>query len=192
MGTLTTRANVKQFIGILSGVTAFDAVLDTLVTLVDTLVEDYCHRHFADTTYTEFYDGQSNQRRLCLRNYPIISITSIHDDTNRDFDSGTLISADDYTFETGSDSNGIVHFHAASLGRGIRNVKAVYRAGYATIPTPLTMAANMIVAAIYNRRKALGTSGGSLASLSTSLATQFMPDEAKLLLNRYQKWAESA
>ena len=192
MGTLTTRANVKQFLGILSDVTAYDNILDTFVTVVDDVVENYCHRRFADTTYTEYYDGQSNQRRLCLRNYPIISVTSIHDDPNRDYDSGTLIDADDYTFETGADSNGIVSLHGTSLGRGIRNVKAVYRAGYASIPTPLTQAANMIVASVYNRRKALGTSGGSLASLSSSLATGFLPDAAKFVLDRYKKWAESA
>jgi len=191
MGTLTTRASAKELLGIPSAVTAFDAVIDTLVAAVDGIVEDYCHRRFADVTYTEYYDGQSGQRRLCLRNYPIISVTSIHDDANRDYGTDTLVDADDYTFETGEDSNGIVHLHGTTLSKGIRNIKVIYRAGYATIPKSLARAADLIVASLYNRRKAQGTPGGSMGSVSISLAQDVYAD-ARLLLDRYKKWAESA
>lgn len=191
MGTLTTRASAKELLGIPSAVTAYDAVIDTLVAAVDGIVEDYCHRRFADTTRTEYYDGQSGQRRLCLRHYPIISITSIHDDANRDYGADTLVDADDYTFDTGDDSDGIVRFDGTTLSRGIRNIKVVYRAGYATIPKPLARAADLIVASLYNRRKAQGTPGGSMGSVSTSLAGDAYAD-ARLLLDRYRKWAESA
>lgn len=191
MGTLTTRASVKELLGIQSAVTAYDAVLDTLVAAVDGIVEDYCGRRFADTTYTDYFDGQLNQRRLLLPNYPIISVTSVHDDTDRTFGSDTLVSADDYTFKTGEDSDGIIYFHATTLGRGMKNIKVVYRAGYATIPKPLARAADLIVASIYNRRKGAGRTSESLGNFSYSAGPDVWGD-ALPLLARYRKWAESA
>lgn len=190
MGTLTTRASAKELLGIRTGTTAYDAVIDTLVAAVDGLVEDYCDRRFADTTHTEYYDGESNMRQLVLKNYPIISVTSVHDDSERVFGANTLIDSDDYTFDTGDDSDGVVRFFNVSLSRGMRNIKVVYRAGYATIPPPLKTAANLLIASIYNRRKGSGRSSESLGNFSYSASPEVWGD-ALPLLARYRKWAES-
>lgn len=187
MGTLTTRASVKELLGIKSSVTAYDAVIDTLVLAVDGLVEDYCDRHFADTTYTEYHDGESNQRKLLVRNYPLISVTSIHDDAGRTYGSDTLIASADYTFETGDDADGIVYLDL-SLARGQRNVKIVYRAGYATIPKTLSRAADLVCASIYNRRKGAGRSNESLGNLSYSAAPEMWGDAVPILA-RFKRWA---
>lgn len=189
MGTLTTRASVKELLGIQSAITAYDAVIDTLVAAVDGLVEDYCDRHFADTTYTEYHDGVHNQRQILVRNYPIISVTSIHDDAAREYGSATLISSDDYTFETGDDADGIVYLDL-SLSRGQRNIKVVYRAGYASgsIPKPLSRAADLLCASIYNRRKGAGRTSESLGNLSYSAAPEVWGD-ALPFLTKYRRWA---
>ena len=178
MGDLTTLAKVKEFLGI--GDTATDAVLTTLVSQVSAAVEAHCRRTFADTNYTEHHDGDL-AREIPLRQYPIISITSVHEDPARTFAASALISSDDYTFNGPS---GILLIDYR-LPRGNRNVKVVYRAGYATLPPDVVLATNAWVGAIYNRRKSGGSMSESLGNFSTSYEVGPMPADVAKMLDSY-------
>lgn len=178
MADLTTLAKVKEFLGI--GDTLTDAVLSTLVSQVSRAIEAHCHRTFADTNYTEYHDGDL-ANEVPLRQYPIISITSVHEDTARAFGSSALVSADDYTFE--KDSGLLLVDYR--LPRGNRNVKVVYRAGYATIPTDVELAANKWAGVEFNRRKSGGSVSESLGNYSTSYEVGPVPKDVDNILEPY-------
>ncbi len=81
----------------------------------------------------EVRDG-NGQTWIDPNQWPVISITSIHDDSNRDFDSGTLKGSDEYFIDyKGSlihlepDADNGTHF---SVGR--QNVQLIYTGGYGT------------------------------------------------------------
>lgn len=52
------------------------ATIAALVSACSTAIEKYCRRDFVQTTYDELYSGNGD-RRLFLRQYPIISIQSV-------------------------------------------------------------------------------------------------------------------
>lgn len=130
---LTVLANLKSFLNILDAVN--DTILQAIITHVSAEIEALCDRSFHDATYTEYHNGEM-ESILITRQYPIISITSIHDDTGREYGSGTLIDSGSYAFY----EDGRVYLDTLVFSQGIKNVKIVYVAGYATIPSDLELA----------------------------------------------------
>lgn len=147
---LTTLANVREYLGIDDAQTDDDTLLQNLITRESAAIEKECNRTFGDATYTEYHDGDGTDT-VMLKQYPVNSITSIHDDTDRDYDSDTLIDSDDYVYDSDS---GIVQLDGFSFVPGRQNVKVVYNAGYTTIPTDLEQACIMRVAIRYLQGKA--------------------------------------
>jgi hypothetical protein len=72
---LITLARAKQDIQSIID-TSQDALLTTLITAVSRAIEKYCRRDFVQTTYDELYNGNGD-RRLLLRQYPILSVQSV-------------------------------------------------------------------------------------------------------------------
>ena len=184
MGDLTTVSKFKSYAGITSS--TWDAMLAELVTYVSADVEGACERTFASASYTEYYDGKW-QRSLSLKNYPIISITSINDDTGRTFASSSDITSTDYTFDA---DNGIVSFIYYRPSRGTKSLKVVYTAGYTTIPKDLELLVLRRIGSIFNRRKSDGSASESLGNYSTSYITEWTAEE-KAILARYRRWEAS-
>jgi hypothetical protein len=60
----------------LQGVSNVDALLQTLITAASDAIQKYCRRDFVSTSYDELYSGQGD-RRLMLRQYPLISVESV-------------------------------------------------------------------------------------------------------------------
>src|SRR5947209_368980 len=60
----------------LQGVSGVDSLINTLITAVSDAIEKYCMRDFFSKSYDELYNG-NGQRRLLLREYPIISVESV-------------------------------------------------------------------------------------------------------------------
>jgi hypothetical protein len=60
----------------LQGVTNQDALLAVLITAASDAIQKYCRRDFVSTSYDELYSGQGD-RRLMLRQYPLISVESV-------------------------------------------------------------------------------------------------------------------
>jgi len=72
---LITLARAKQDIQSITD-TSQDALLTTLITAISRGIEKYCRRDFVQTTYDELYNG-TGDRRLLLRQYPLISVQSV-------------------------------------------------------------------------------------------------------------------
>lgn len=72
---LITLARAKQNIQSITD-TSQDSLLGTLITAVSRAIEKVCRRDFVQTNYDELYNGNGD-RRLLLRQYPIISVQSV-------------------------------------------------------------------------------------------------------------------
>ena len=92
---LTTLAKVKEYLQITD--TDDDTFLTSLISNSSILIKSYCKRDFTSTSYTEYHNGNGTTE-LVLNNYPVISITSVHDDMGRDYDSTTLLDSADYVY----------------------------------------------------------------------------------------------
>lgn len=157
---LTTVALVKSRLGIASTDTSQDALLTTIVAEADDILKNYLGQNVEDATYTEYYMG-NGRRALVLRQRPVRSITSIHLDSDGYYGFGTspfsatelLVAATDYTLDYASaaefSESGIVYrlggvwpSTSADVGlmndipvKALGNIKVVYVAGYATVPS---------------------------------------------------------
>jgi len=137
-----TKTEVKAFIGETN--TDNDDLIDELIARVEALVEnDKCERHLGSSVFTEFYDGDGSEK-LLLDNYPIISVTSVHDDDDRVYGVDTLIDADDIV---SYDEEGILLYDNGTFTVGHKNIKVVYQAGLDPIPNDLKHALIQYVAA---------------------------------------------
>ncbi len=185
---LASLWDVKQHIGIASTNTDNDAVLSALLDASSAAMETWVGRKFAQATYTEDYNGEE-RNSLNLKHWPVISVTSLHDDPDRDFNSGTLIDAADYYVDLESglielviDDSDDSYFTAAT-----RNVRVVYVAGYATIPDDVIRACVLWTAALYANRTHIGLMSESIGGYSYTRAKfDDAPEEAQALLKKYR------
>lgn len=74
MPDLITTARAK--ISLPNATSADDATINTLLSAASRAIQRYCRRDFAATTYDELYHG-SGERRLLLRQYPLVSVQSV-------------------------------------------------------------------------------------------------------------------
>lgn len=120
---LTTLISAKAYQDITASTD--DTFLQTLISTASKIIEKYCRRQFRYHTYTEYHDGEY-RNVLYLNQYPVISITSIYDDTDRAYGSDYLIDSDDYSI---NHELGIITLDAGYFNNGSQNVRAIYSAG---------------------------------------------------------------
>lgn len=132
---LTSRDKFKDRINMSSE--SYDNIVDQMIESATREIEHYTSRKLRGRTYgangldADYYNG-NGQSRLMTNQYPIISVTSLYDDLDRDFGSDTLkTSSDYYIFK----DEGIIQLNLdAVLGtvfeKGNANVKLIYTAGY--------------------------------------------------------------
>lgn len=168
---LTSLSVVKTHLGISDS--SQDTLLSQLISQVDAIMLASLKRNIEQATYTDYLSGDGTPI-LTLRHYPVTSITTLHLDDAGYFGFGAesfatanlLESGVDYALmresSTGSSAglvrriNGIWpspewraanQLSALPLGAA-GNVRAVYVAGYATVPADLQLAATQVVAQI--------------------------------------------
>lgn len=72
---LITLARAKQNLPSVTD-TSQDTNLQTLITAASRQIARYCRREFVQTDFDELYNG-AGDRRLMLRNYPLLSVSSV-------------------------------------------------------------------------------------------------------------------
>lgn len=98
---LTTLTNFKKHINKSSTDTTDDDYIEQLIVRASLDIEKYCGRKFRARNYgsggydPEYQDG-SGSRWLRTKQYPIISITNLYDDNERDWGSDKLKASTDY------------------------------------------------------------------------------------------------
>ena len=211
MSTLSTEALcstalAKSLLSFTVAYTGDDNVLIDLINSTTRWLEKYCDRKFSKQTFSNGRYSGDGTEKLWLSQYPIVSITSIYDDTNRPpvWGSDTLIDSGDY--EIISKYPGLVLFHDDYPSIGVLNLKVTYLAGYDrgtaigatddTLPLDLQYAAARLVAKIFkdvtggrDGVKSRNTAGGGSATFSSEIAVALinMPPDIKKNIDSYKR-----
>ena len=112
--------------------TGNDLLLTVLAEAVESLWDKLTSRTWAKTTYVEYYSSRQGDSRIILDNFPIISVTSIYDDTDWEYREDTKVDTDDYTCNL---DTGVV-FYNGVFSEGGNNLKITYIAGYEDADVP--------------------------------------------------------
>ncbi len=188
---LVTAAEARLQIPELSG-TAEDTNLETLITRVGAAFARYCgypgsSPTMESTSYARYYDGPGG-RDLVLDVWPIVSISSIYDDTTLDFtDSQYLVSSSDYVVVNGR----IVRLKNTSThgawSEGAGQIKVSFTAGYATVPDDLKQLVIMAVKHWFDLRRIQGKSNTSQGGVSVGFRDEeFLPAMVKAGLSPFR------
>lgn len=135
--TLATLAQLKTQLNFKQSDTQFDAKLTMFLDAASAWVETYCNRIFASATYTELFHG-NRSNLLNPRQWPITAVTELRLSSERAWtDANTLVDSKEYDINT--DGLGLV-FYAGHFPLGFNNVRLIYTAGYAIVPSDLQLA----------------------------------------------------
>lgn len=174
---LVSLTDAKTFLKI-SGSTE-DTIVGDIVNAASDYANRFCGRKFLSKEYTEYYDGDGTAE-LIVRRRPIVSVTSLHDDVNRDFDSTSAIdvSADVLLDKDG----GILRLrnNEGAFDKGRGNVKIVYTAGYAlaSVPYGVQQAVKIMAAWLYKHTYQFQRHGIQSQSTATGRNQTNLPAEA--------------
>ena len=130
--------------------------IELLIAAAQSLFERYCGRMFDEATFTEYWNGDGTDL-LFVKNYPIISITSIHDDTgDHTYGASTLLDPTGYAII----NDNHVQLYSTLFNKSVNNVQIIYVAGYSDetgdhvpIPEELRQACIQQVGWIFKRGK---------------------------------------
>jgi len=136
---LTTFAKCQT---IFKPATEDESMVEALITSASKWANNFTSRKLKARDLTEYYDGD-NTSTLFLDNYPVNSITTVHQDSARAFGTSTLVSSTDYVYYRDGRRNLI----GVGVGwsDGIQTIKIVYNAGYETVEEDLENAILMLV-----------------------------------------------
>lgn len=126
---LTTRSRVMNYMGVSSLSTTKENLLDRLIDSVTDFIENYCHRRFKLTTYTnEEYDGDGSEY-INLKQYPIGTFTSLqYRNSSLNESSWTTVSSDEYFINY---SAGIIQMAGGGkFSKNTRGYRVTYTAGF--------------------------------------------------------------
>lgn len=188
-GAWCTLNEIKYHLHIGISDTTYDTLLEQLINSSYKILEQYIGHPIKSATYTEYYDGD-NTNKLLLRKWPIVSVTSIHVDPDREFNSDDLINASNYYVDT--EHGEIEIFQGLAAGpawfdKGIKNVKVIYVAGYATIPNDIRQASIWHVAWMFRRSDTEGTTAQSLGGKSETYDERAIPEWLRHVLAPYKE-----
>lgn len=148
-----------------------------------------------EATYTVRCDGVTGDvplpgtacgRWLRLPVQPLVSITSIYDDPDRDFPATTLVSSADYSIDDGNTATVKLSTTAThgNWNTGRANIKATVVAGYSQPPAWLKAAARIVVRSLLDSPTTQGrsnlTRGGENITLRDG---HIIPEEARVILD---------
>ncbi len=194
---LITAAEARVFIPSLTGTTD-DTELDTLIVRADALMAAWCGwgiadgasaSSFEDATYTEYHDGPTENGSLALRVRPVVSVTTIHDDS--DWSYSTLVGSSDYTTDLRAGRVWLNPTATHSWSSAHRAIRVVYVAGFATIPEEIKQATCLLVAHWWRLRSTQGRQSISKGTGSESVRAETLPRSVRELLTQHSR-AEGA
>lgn len=187
-----TTDDVKLRLGISDS--DYDDMIAAIVAGLTGRFDAFCGRTLLLTAadVTEYYTGLSQY--LQLGRYPLISITSIKEAWDRDFDNADALTAEDDYWPMSLGKNGIIFREAIVWPRKPDSIQVIYRGGYtaagetpgsseSALPAGIREAAIMQATMVYKRRDDIGLSavGFDGGSMNKFQAMKLLPDVEEVL-----------
>ncbi len=197
VGRICTLADVKDRLGITK--TDYDTVISRIITGLEEKFNSFTRRSLVQNAadVTQYYTGSGN--RLQLNRYPVISITSIKEALDYDFDSADALTANTDYRQVNAGKNGIIYRLYLNWQPSEDAIQVVYRGGFCAagqspgtgetaIPADLREAAIEQSSFIFKRRDDIGLAsvgfeGGSINKFS---AMKLLP-MVEETLKRYRR-----
>lgn len=183
---LITVAEAKAHIGIASGDTTHDTLLESLIAEVSGFIDTYTKRTLQEQVGVSLRAvGEGNT--IVLPQYPVASVASVTDEN------GGSVPATDYTLKVDS---GILKSKGGDWGNQEYTVACT--CGYKTagqtpgdlslrtVPQALIFACAKLVAKAFERRHAEGTSSTSIGQVNVSYQNS-LDEEVKTTLEAHRK-----
>jgi hypothetical protein len=190
---IITASEARQYIPGITG-TAQDTDIDKLIARAGAAIAAFLGFPTVDgaedptveqATYTEFYDGSPTET-LTLGIFPVISVTSVHDDPDRVYGADTLVATNDY--EIDKRAGKLILTPTAALNgwtRRRRAQKVVFVAGWAsgTIDRRIVETCIEEVAVRWRRRPSTGLTSvsGGKGSASVRDPSALLPESEERL-----------
>lgn len=121
---------------------------DELINQASAIAERISGRKLKAREHTDVYDG-NGRTTLMLREYPIVSVSSLYIDPLREWGAATEIAAADYYVNA---APAILHY-AGGFGTTEQSVRVVYTAGFETVPSDLKESTLEVVAWLWTRQR---------------------------------------
>ncbi len=182
MADLTTRVKVKRALGVPSSVTTHDDYIDDLIEVADQQIVAFCGMAaVTQTTVTaEPYDFETDyQNEFTLRNFPVISVTSV-------VTAGSTLTTASYYTDLRSGTIKLSNY-GKFFPEGRESVKVTYVYGHATVPADLSHAATLICIAHFNASRHAGLTSEGMGSYRYSVDRRGIPAAAEAILARYRR-----
>lgn len=185
---LINLIDLKTYLGIKTN--DDDELLEDICNRATSVFEMFCNRKFKYCSaagvaqeITEYHNGVGQQ--IFLNYYPIISVTSIHDDSDRVFGASTLVAATDYIVHS---DVGIIEMEVSEFMGGSRGTKVVYKGGYQTdVPYDIVNAVMEIGGLLFKERDHLGFQSKQFSDGSVALFSDKLSQWTRAVIDRYSK-----
>lgn len=185
----------KGFLKITSPTEDEEVILKALVDEISEAVEDYCGRKFESATFTQDYNG-SGTRNLMLRQFPIISVTTVTRTKADAADTQVVVASTEYNIHADA---GILQMHPVNYSdsavwiKGDMNYEIVYVAGYATasMPKALIGACKIWIATVFQKAKQnlFAVQSTLIGDDTVTFSDNDIPPTVKLMLKPWRKLA---
>jgi hypothetical protein len=142
---LTDLNAVKLMIGLTAAQTDDDELLEGLIDKETKFIQTATGRTLFYGTFTEYKNGDGLDS-VMVDEYPIVAVTTLHDDVDRVYGADTLVASTDFTIRANA---GIIELDDDIFSVGKQNVKIVYTGGYKVVPADLALACAQRVVADY-------------------------------------------
>ena len=180
---LCSLDDLKAYLGITE--TGKDKMLNGLLEYVTKLFQTLTGRVIPKGQYTEYHDGTERQW-FYVDNYPIVSITSVHWDSDCEYLTEDLVDSDDYAYDTDS---GRVWKKAGTWAKGLNAIKIIYTAGYSKIPRDIVFFAKKLAAQEFKRadEDRIGMTSQSFGDSTTAYDVRELPSDLALIVEKYKR-----
>jgi len=185
---LVTLTQAKNWLQITA--TSENTIIARIINRCSQYAARYCGRNLISQDYTEYYDGNGTPT-LIVRNYPIVSVTSVNIDSTRSWSSSSLV---DLSSNALIDKTaGIVRLWNSGgyFYKGKANVRIIYNAGYATgsVPHDLQDAVLYMVMESYKRGyqdQRIGVQSETAGERTITYDVTEMPKRSMKILNQFR------
>jgi len=146
----------KIYLNIPLAETSQDDLIRDFINEASSLIESYCNRKFREQTITELRNG-GRTYEIVLNQWPVSSITSVHEDSSRVFGVNTLLDSTEYMIGENERAEGFtVEKFNSVFAQGRKIIQIIYTFGYALytdVPSDIQLACKRTAAYYFKQQQ---------------------------------------